>query len=116
MSTARDITQGLTPDHFEHDDGACITVLAHNECQCYATTDAGTVYLFSDGSTLHVTAEQWSLTITPDTEPGDWQWNMHPPPAVVGECDGCGERDGCKCAEYYHEVYECVPFIRGGAM
>ena len=114
MTTARDITAGLTPDHFEHDDGACITVLAHNQCQCYATANTWTFYLFSDGSTLFVTAEQWSLTIKPLTEPCDWQWNMRPEP-VSGECDGCGERDGCKCAEYYDEVYEVVPFHPWGA-
>jgi len=112
MSKARDITQGLQPDCFEHEDAACVTVLAHNECQCYATIDTGTVYLFSDGSTLYCTAEQWSLTITPDTEPGDWQWNMRPTP-VSGECDGCGQHE-CRCDEYYDEVYECVPFIRWG--
>jgi len=113
MSTARDITQGLTPDHFEHDNGECITVVARAMCQCYATTDSGTVYLFHDRSTLYCTAEQWSLTITPRTTVNDWQWNMQPAP-TAGECGGCGLLE-CKCDENYDELYECVPFIRGGA-
>ena len=112
MSKARELTQGLTPDHFEHEDGACVTVLAHNECQALAVTDNGTVFLFSDGSTLYVTADQWSLTVTPDTTADDWQWNMRPTP-VSGECGGCGHHE-CKCDKYYDEVYECVPFIRWG--
>jgi len=113
MTAAYSITAGLQPDFFEHDDGTCITVLAHNECQALAVTDTGTVYLFSDGSTLYVTDEQWSLTITPATTADDWQWVMRPAP-VSGECDGCGHT-ACKCSAHYDEVYENVPFMAWGA-
>ena len=84
-------------------------MLAHNKCQALAVTNTGTVYLFSDGSTLYVTATQWSLTITPPTTADDWQWNMQPAAPTAGECDGCGLLK-CKCDEHYDELYEVVPF------
>ena len=112
VSKARHITDGLTPDYFEHDDGSCITVIAQQECEAMATTAGGEkLYLFSDGSTLYCTDEQWSLTITPDTTGAEWHFNPRP---ASPHCDGCGELT-CKCEEHYHELYECVPFIEWGA-
>ena len=113
MSKAREITQGLTPDHFEHDDGSCVRAAAQCECEAMATdkTGTGTLYLFGDGSTLYCTENQWSLTISPDLTGADWHFNAHPPQP---HCDGCGELT-CQCEEYWHEVYECVAYTKPGA-